>query len=84
MFNVGPVCVLPPFLVRFAHKEYVASLIGLYKNNGAVLCVGNNFPFISYGVTFNLIPNCMKFNYGQISIETATYSLHRTLSKTFN
>ena len=24
-------------------KEYVASLIGLYKNNGAVLYVGNFF-----------------------------------------
>ncbi len=24
-------------------KEYVASLIGLYKNNGAVSCVGINF-----------------------------------------
>ena len=27
-------------------QEYVASLIGLYKNNGAVLHVGNYFPFI--------------------------------------
>ncbi len=26
-------------LVRFAHKEYVASLIGLYKNNGTISCV---------------------------------------------
>ncbi len=25
-------------------KEYVACLIGLYKNNGAVLYVGNFFP----------------------------------------
>ncbi len=28
------------------HKEYVASLIGLYKNNGAVSCVGINFLLI--------------------------------------
>ncbi len=27
-------------------KEYVASIIGLYKNNGAVSCIGNYFPFI--------------------------------------
>ena len=27
-------------------KEYVASLIGLYKNSGAVLCVGIYFLFI--------------------------------------
>ncbi len=27
-------------------KEHVTSLIGLYKNNGAVSCVGNYFPFI--------------------------------------
>ena len=27
-------------------KEYVASLIGLYRSNGAVSCVGNYFPFI--------------------------------------
>ncbi len=26
-------------------KEFVASLIGLYKNNGAVSCVGINFHF---------------------------------------
>ena len=26
--------------------KYVAGLIGLYKNNGAVLCIGNYFPFI--------------------------------------
>ncbi len=29
---------------------------------------------ISRGVTINLIPNCMASCYGQISIETATYS----------
>ncbi len=63
------------------HKEYVASLIGLYKNNGAVFCDGNYFPLIqqlyrviSHGVTCNLIPNCMESCYGQISIDTATYS----------
>ena len=27
-------------------KEYVASIIGLYKTNGAVSCVGDYFPFI--------------------------------------
>ncbi len=64
-------------------QEYVASLIGLYKNNGAVSCVGNYFPFIqpahpgvSQGVPGTLVPNCMESCYGQISIiETATYSL---------
>ncbi len=30
-------------------KEYVASLIGLYKNNGAVSCDGNYFPLIVWG-----------------------------------
>ena len=30
---------------------------------------------ISHEGTFNLIPNCMESCYGQISIETATYSL---------
>ncbi len=30
---------------------------------------------ISHGVTFNLIPNCTESSYGQISIESATYSL---------
>ncbi len=30
----------------------------------------------SHEVTFNLIPNCKESCYGQISIETATYSLH--------
>ncbi len=29
--------------VYIVYKEYVASLIGLYKNNGAVWCVGINF-----------------------------------------
>ena len=28
-------------------KEYVASLIGLYQNNGAVSCVRINFHFIT-------------------------------------
>ena len=32
-------------------------------------------PGVSYGVTFNLIPNRMGFCHRQISIETATYSL---------
>ncbi len=32
-------------------KEYVASLIGLYKRNKAVLCVGINF--VTLLVTFN-------------------------------
>ncbi len=27
-------------------KECVASITGLYKNNGAVSCVGKYFPFI--------------------------------------
>ena len=40
-------------------KEYVASLIGLYKNNGEVSCVDNYFhtqvhPGVSQGVTCNL------------------------------
>ena len=30
---------------------------------------------MSHGETFNLIPNRMEFCHGQISIETATYSL---------
>ncbi len=63
-----------------ANKEYVASLIGLYKNHGAVSYVGNYFPFIYQlypaRTHVNLIPNCMEFCYGQISIETATYSLN--------
>ena len=29
-----------------AGKEYVASIIGLYKNNGAVSCVAIHFLFI--------------------------------------
>ncbi len=41
----GGQCTLPRnngsfFLLIGALKEYVASLIGLYKNNGAVLCAG--------------------------------------------
>ncbi len=35
---------------------------------------------ISHGVTFNLIPNFMESCYGQISIETATYSYKFCLS----
>ncbi len=35
---------IPCFARR--NKEYVASMIGLYKNNGAVLYVGIYFPFI--------------------------------------
>ena len=34
---------------------------------------------ISHGVTINMIPNCMASCYGQISIETATYSLAPSL-----
>ncbi len=30
------------------YKEYVASIIGLYKNNGAVSCVGVNFVISSH------------------------------------
>ncbi len=72
------------FSLSFWPQEYVASITGLYKNNGAVSCVGKYFPFIqqlyriylaiSQGVTFNLIPNHIESCYGQISIETATYS----------
>ncbi len=67
-------------------KEYVASLIGLYKNNGAVSCVGNYFLFIKNKQTLtkfngralhwpNLIPNRIGFFHGQILIENATYYL---------
>ncbi len=64
-------------------------LQGLHKNNCcAVSCVGTYFPFnipdiyfgISHGVTFNLIPNFKESFYGQISIETATYSYTHALS----
>ena len=34
-------------------KEYVASLIGLYKNNGVVSCVGINFHLIRSSLTFH-------------------------------
>ena len=55
-------------MYRKLYQEYVASIIGVYKNNGAVSCVANYFPCcteltyqiylgISHGVTFNLIPN---------------------------
>ncbi len=71
------------------YKEYAASLIGLYKNNGAVSCVGIYFlfmllcckqltyrvhPGVSHGVNFKLPPNHIGFCHGQILIETATYS----------
>ena len=69
-------------LGKFFFKEYVASLIGLYKNNGAVSCVGictqltyRIHPGVSHDVTFNLIPNRIGFCHGQILIEPATYSL---------
>ncbi len=35
----------------------------------------NLHPGVLHGVTFNLIPNRMGFCHGQISIDTATYSL---------
>ncbi len=68
----------------WGNKEYVASLIELYKNHGAVSCIGIYFllhPGMSHGLTFNLIPNCMRFCHGQISIETATYSLKPFISR---
>ncbi len=34
------------FVIMHYEQEYVASLIGLYKNNGAVSCVGLNFHLI--------------------------------------
>ncbi len=63
-------------------KEYVASLIGLYKNDGAVLYVGNFFLVIysrytaktQQHVIFTLLCNCIGFFHGQILIETATHS----------
>ncbi len=36
----------PHCLFLIEHQEYVASLIGLYKNSGAVLCVAINFLLI--------------------------------------
>ncbi len=52
-------------------KEYVASLIGLYKNNGAVSCAGTFFLLITYtightdrDVTQILI--LMRFTHGQL------------------
>ncbi len=39
--------VLPVVGSIFIFKEYVASLIGVYKNNGAVSCVGIYFPMIT-------------------------------------
>ncbi len=76
-------------------KEYVASLIGLYKNNGAVSCVGNYYLFItelahrvhpgmSQDVSCNLIPHCMGHCHGQILIETATYSSIRSRISTYH
>ncbi len=61
-------------------KEYVASLIGLHKNNDTFLCVGIDFLLIwplhgeQHGITFAGIPNGMQFCYRQIPIETATHS----------
>ena len=67
------------------HKEYVASLIGLYKNNGAVLNCG--IKFLSVWALYQMHPGtllgCNKvrryswtgIEYGQILIGTATYSL---------
>ncbi len=39
----GPIVAQEVERPRDTPKEYVASLIGLYKNNGAVSCVGINF-----------------------------------------
>ena len=39
-------CVYFFILVCYNDKEYVASIIELYKNNGAVSCVAINFLFI--------------------------------------
>ncbi len=33
-------------------KDYVASLIGQYKNNGAVSCVGINFHLIFLSISY--------------------------------
>ncbi len=38
-------------------------------------------PGVSHGVTFKLIPNRIGFCHGQISIETATYSLSKELTQ---
>ncbi len=36
-------CITPLVMIRIKLKEHVASLIGLYMNDGAVSCVGNYF-----------------------------------------
>ncbi len=38
----------PWALIKGFLKEYVASIIGLYKNNGAVSCVAINFLFMEF------------------------------------
>ncbi len=62
-------------------KECVAVLIGLYKKNGAVSCVGIDFYLIWSlyhavwdGSSYTWIPSWTEFDCGQISIETATHS----------
>ncbi len=61
------------------YKEYVASLIGLYKNNGAVSCVAIKFLLILHHKThkylgFTQIASWMRFTHGQLWIESATRS----------
>ena len=69
-------------------KECVAVLIGLYKKNGAVSRVGIDFcliwslylvkTWLHHGVcegsSYTWITSWTEFDYGQISIETATHS----------
>ncbi len=59
-------------------KEYVASLISLYKNNGAVSCVGIDFQlrhWLSTGHRYTQILSWILLSHGQIYIATATHSL---------
>ena len=62
---------------RKLFKEHVASLIGLHKNNGAVSCVDNHLlgeNEVHALYDRNLVPTLLSC-YGQISIETATFSV---------
>ena len=64
--------------------EYVASLMGLYKNSGAVSCAATYFLLIWSlysihhgwweGSRYPWTPSWTRINYGHISIETATHS----------
>ena len=58
------------------NQECVARMTCLYRNYGAVSCVGGNVlshlhPGVPQGIPSTLIPNCMGSYHGQILIETA-------------